>query len=139
MGLVTFFVKFTAYKYLYILQNIMIPNVRAIYPEREIIYLVKNNSPIYKAKIVQTWFKEKNIYYYNRFTCIISWLKYNKKDIWKLVTNDENVMKKRNNHKQNLKDHVIKMWKSFRLRPDLMLKYRNSMSKKLFGKYYTYF
>ena len=37
----------------------MIPSVRSIYPEPNIIYLVENNSPVHKAKIFQAWLKER--------------------------------------------------------------------------------
>ena len=37
----------------------MIPNVRAIYPMPEVIYL-EDNSPVHKAKIVKKWFEEQN-------------------------------------------------------------------------------
>ena len=57
--------KFTAYKYLNILQNLMIPSVRTVYRKPEIIYLVKEKNSTIVVK------REKSCYYY-RFSCIIS-------------------------------------------------------------------
>ena len=38
----------------------MLPSVRAIYPKPEIIYVVEDNSPVHRAKIVKKWFEEQN-------------------------------------------------------------------------------
>ena len=37
----------------------MIPSVRAMYPEPEVIYLFKDNSSINKTKKGQSWLKER--------------------------------------------------------------------------------
>ena len=120
--------KFTANKYLDILQNVMIPSVRSIYPEPNIIYLVEDNSPIHKAKIVQAWLKERKDIIRLDWPALSPDLNIIE-NIWKLVVKDWDVTKKRS--KQNLQDHVIKTWESLRYRPDLMSNYSNSMIKRL--------
>ena len=52
--------KFNGEKYLEILREVMLPSVRAIYPKPEIIYVVEDNSPVHRAKIVKKWFEEQN-------------------------------------------------------------------------------
>ena len=81
--------------------------MRAIYLELEIIYLIKGNSPINKAKIVQSWLKETKdfiIIYWPELSLNLNIIE----NILKLVINDCDVMKKRNRHKskQNINDHV---------------------------------
>ena len=83
----------------------MIPSLRAIYPKHEMIYSVKYNSPVHKAKIVQSWLKER------KDIIRIDWPTLSPdlniiENVWKLVIKDWDIMKKSN--KQNLKDRMIK-------------------------------
>ena len=97
--------KFTTYKYLDIMQNIMIPGVRSIYLEPNIIYLVKDNSLIRKANIVQAWLKEKKGIITLDWPALFPDLNIIK-NILKLVVKDWDVTKKRS--KQNLQEYCIR-------------------------------
>lgn len=49
--------RFTATEYVNILDNVMLPSVRQLYPHPEPIVFVQDNSPIHTAQIVQQWFQ----------------------------------------------------------------------------------
>ncbi|KAF2883572.1 hypothetical protein ILUMI_22636 [Ignelater luminosus] len=48
---------FTAAEYVDVLENVMLPTVRAIYPDNNIVF-VHDNSPVHTARIVREWFEE---------------------------------------------------------------------------------
>ena len=107
----------------------MLPNVRAIYPKQEIIYVVEdNNSPVHRAKIVKKQFEEQND------IIRIDWPAISPdfniiENIWSLVAKEWDNNKKRT--KENLKSHVIKSWEKLRERKGLMENYSKSMNKRI--------
>ena len=120
--------KFTGEKYLEILEQVLIPTVKSVYSDFHVIFLVEDNSPIHRSKIVRNWIN-------NRKDIIrIDWPANSPdlniiENIWKLVVKDWDITKTRN--KENLKEHVIKSWESLREKPDLMSNYSNTMQRRL--------
>lgn len=51
--------RFTAEKYVEILEEVLLPSVRAVlFPDRMPFSLVQDNSPIHSARIVKLWFQD---------------------------------------------------------------------------------
>ena len=49
---------FNGEKYIEILKEVMIQNLRAIYPKPEVFYFIEDNSPLHIIKIVKKWFED---------------------------------------------------------------------------------
>lgn len=47
--------RFTSEEYVSILEDVMLPSVRAVYPEGQILF-VQDNSPIHHGRVVREWF-----------------------------------------------------------------------------------
>lgn len=48
---------FTSAEYVSILEDVMLPTARAIYPDNNIVF-IQDNSPVHTARIVREWFEE---------------------------------------------------------------------------------
>lgn len=51
--------RFSALDYVQVLEDVMLPSVRVIYPDGPILF-VQDNSPIHTARIVREWFADHN-------------------------------------------------------------------------------
>uniref|UniRef100_A0A0P4WLP6 DUF155 domain-containing protein n=1 Tax=Scylla olivacea TaxID=85551 RepID=A0A0P4WLP6_SCYOL len=115
---------FTADKYLEILEEVMLPSVRAYalpYPE-EIVFM-HNNCPIHTAKIVQRWFEEQQhiqVLKCPRLSCDLNPLE----DIW---TSTVSAWKPEyEKTPAQLLHHTESQWETFRSNPQTV--YRQVMS-----------
>ncbi|KAI4461057.1 transposable element-related [Holotrichia oblita] len=54
--------RFTSNTYIRVLEVVLIPTVRNIYPEDEMeqITIVQDNSPIHRPRVVDEWFRDRN-------------------------------------------------------------------------------
>ena len=74
----------------------MLPSVRVIYPK--IIYVVEDNSPVHRAKIVKKWFEEQNDIIRIDWPAISPDLNIIE-NIWSLVAKEWDNNKKKNKRK----------------------------------------
>ena len=120
--------KFTGEKYLDILKKFLIPSVKSVYGDSSIIYLVEDNSPIHRSKIVRKWLEERLDIVRVDWPAVSPDLNIIE-NVWKVVVKDWDISSKKT--KENLIHHVTKSWESLRQRPDLLSIYSNSMKKRL--------
>ena len=120
--------RFNSTVYLDILENILLPSVRSLNPHEQ-IYLLHDNSPVHKSKLVQNWLKSRND------ITVINWPSLSPdlnpiENIWARIVlkwQIGNCIKT----KDALVKHVKNIWEEMRGCPDICENLALSMKRRL--------
>ncbi|CAF3669016.1 unnamed protein product [Rotaria socialis] len=121
--------RFTSDQYIEVLEEVMIPTVRAIaIPEPEDIYLVQDNSPVHTAAVVKRWFQQ------HPEIVLINWPPKSPdlnpiENLWAHITKEwmpENIRSK-----AHLLQHSRDTWEGMRRTPGLCQNLCDSMPRRL--------
>lgn len=121
--------RFTADQYIEILEEVMLPSVRAYvlpYPER--IVFVQDQCPVHTARVVRQWFNEHQeieLLNWPPRGCDMNPIE----DVWALMVNGWEPSEERT--RQALLDHTQHEWELLRGKPHLIAKSVESMPRRL--------
>ncbi|KAK9701990.1 DDE superfamily endonuclease [Popillia japonica] len=104
-------------EYIRILEDVLLPSVRQIYPAPQPITFVPDNSAVHTARVVRDWFEDHDEIE------VIPWPAKSPdlnpiENLWAAMCNmwdQRDVLVPRN--RENLHNHVTEIWESFRGRP----------------------
>lgn len=121
--------KFTADQYIEILEEVMLPSVRAYalpYPER--ILYVHDRSPIHTARVVTRWLQEQRnfeVLEWPSKACDLNPIE----NIWANIVNVWEPAGERT--RERLRQHVYDEWEAMRRKPNIVFNHVSSMPDRL--------
>ena len=121
--------RFTSEQYLEILEEVMIPTVRAMaFPYPEKILFMHDNSPVHTAHIVRRWFAEQRdveLFPWPSKACDLNPIEH----VWACITNSWE--QERERRPEDLWTHAQREWERLRRRPELPQQLFRSMPDRL--------
>lgn len=121
--------RFTGDQYVEILEEVMLPSVRAInFPYPEVFYFVQDRCPIHTSRVARNFFDEHpeiQLLDWPSKGCDMNPIE----NLWAIMVNEWDIRDERN--PETLWRHVIEVWEGIRRRPTICQNLDSSMPRRL--------